>query len=188
MKCFLIVPVVLLVGCSSPKPPPVLGVRPLPPEAAPQESLRSPEVVRAYQMGRYVDPNQGAILHERHPIYRIEAGPRWNLRAPLGNSLPPVALDPPRDSALSPIPLQDELRAEIHHQRNVSATVAYKAVQLTSAFEQLQSALKASAAAAQGQAFLVAQVGELEHQMQALQEQIQHLLEQSASAPTQKSP
>jgi hypothetical protein len=92
-------------------------------------------------------------------------------------------MDAPRDPAISPLPIAEELRAELRHQRDVTATVALKAVQLTTAFQELQVALKATHVAAQGQVFLSSQMGELEHQVQAMQEQIRNLLQEAQTAP-----
>lgn len=44
-----------------------------------QAKIRSSSVMRAYAVGRYVDPNRRTVMHEQHSIYREEQGPRWNL-------------------------------------------------------------------------------------------------------------
>lgn len=40
--------------------------------------LKSP-VVRAYQLGRYVDPEDSRLMHEAHVVYRIEEDAVWSL-------------------------------------------------------------------------------------------------------------
>jgi len=53
-------------------------------------SVRTPEVVKAYPVGRYSDPNYPDEMHERHTVYRREQSPDWNylpdppLALPLG--------------------------------------------------------------------------------------------------------
>lgn len=42
--------------------------------------LRTEEVVKAYPMGRYVDPASGRLMHEKHTVYRVEEDANWNLR------------------------------------------------------------------------------------------------------------
>ncbi len=48
------------------------------------KSLGTPEQVKAYSIGRYVDPNNLDTLHERHTIYRREKTAHWNLAATSG--------------------------------------------------------------------------------------------------------
>jgi hypothetical protein len=43
------------------------------------KSIGTPEQVKAYSIGRYVDPNHPDTLHERHTIYRREQTAHWNL-------------------------------------------------------------------------------------------------------------
>lgn len=44
-----------------------------------QAKIRSLPVMRAYAVGRYVDPNRRTVMHEQHTVYREEQSPRWNL-------------------------------------------------------------------------------------------------------------
>ena len=44
-----------------------------------QAKIRSAPVLRAYAVGRYVDPNRRSVMHEQHTVYREEQAPRWNL-------------------------------------------------------------------------------------------------------------
>lgn len=48
------------------------------------ENIGTPEQVKTYQIGRYVDPNNSDTLHERHTIYRREQTAHWNLAATSG--------------------------------------------------------------------------------------------------------
>lgn len=41
-------------------------------------SVRTPEVVKAYPVGRYTDPSYPDEMHERHTVYRREQSPDWN--------------------------------------------------------------------------------------------------------------
>jgi hypothetical protein len=52
-------------------------------QAAPgTDDVRSNEVVHAYGVGRYVDPGDGRITHERHAVYRLEEQAGWKLQGP----------------------------------------------------------------------------------------------------------
>ncbi len=41
-------------------------------------TVRTPETVKAYPVGRYTDPNYPDEMHERHTVYRREQSPDWN--------------------------------------------------------------------------------------------------------------
>jgi TolA-binding protein len=41
-------------------------------------NVRTDELVKAYPVGRYSDPNDPNVMHERHTIYRVEHSPNWN--------------------------------------------------------------------------------------------------------------
>lgn len=62
--------------------------------------LRTPETVKGYPMGRYVDPNFPEVMHERHTVYRQEESPAWNTHAgePYGLALGSVARSNPSPS------------------------------------------------------------------------------------------
>ncbi len=40
-------------------------------------SVRTPEAVKAYAVGRYTDPNYPDEMHEQHTVYRREQSPDW---------------------------------------------------------------------------------------------------------------
>ena len=41
-------------------------------------SVRTSEIVKAYPVGRYTDPNFPEEMHEQHTVYRREQSPDWN--------------------------------------------------------------------------------------------------------------
>ena len=43
-----------------------------------QEKIMSNPNLRAYAVGRYVDPHK-RVMHEQHSVYRVERMPAWNL-------------------------------------------------------------------------------------------------------------
>ncbi len=73
-------------GCKSkevPQPqefvnvPVYVAAQTIPPDD--QAKIRSSSVMRAYAVGRYIDPNRRNVMHEQHTVYREEQSPRWNL-------------------------------------------------------------------------------------------------------------
>src|SRR6185295_6249267 len=126
MKYLALIPLVFFASCAS---RPQVVVRPLPPPAVePIEAIRYGELVRAYHVGRYVDPNHPETMHEQHPIYRVEVSARWNLHPRSGNSF--GQLNPPPDAALAPPLTNDTLIAEMNRQRETTARVMLEAEKL----------------------------------------------------------
>lgn len=76
---FLIV--CLGAGCATRKEPAPKSVSVVPGTNVPVKriaSVRTPEIVKAYPVGRYSDPNFPDEMHERHTVYRRERSPDWN--------------------------------------------------------------------------------------------------------------
>ncbi len=137
MKYLALIPLVFVASCAS---RPHLVVRPLPPPAVePIESVRYGEVVRAYHIGRYVDPNHPETMHEQHPVYRIEVSARWNLHPGLLNTA--NLLNPPPDAAFVPPPTNDVLVAEMNRQREATVRVMQEAGKLAQSYGELQGVL-----------------------------------------------
>ena len=137
MKYLALIPLVFVASCAS---RPQLVVRPLPlPAVEPIESVRYGEVVRAYHVGRYVDPNHPETMHEQHPVYRVEVSARWNLHpGPLNTA---NLLNPPPDAAFVPPPTNDVLVAEMNRQRETTVRVMQEAGKLAQSYGELQGVL-----------------------------------------------
>ena len=119
MKPLLLIPFLLLAACASraPKKTTVVAVAP-PSRAANAAVLRTGEQVREYRFGRYVDPSDPLVMHEGHPVYRVETTAGWDLRP--GNGRPPA----PRPSAAqASVSANDAVVAEVNKQR--AATRAF---------------------------------------------------------------
>jgi hypothetical protein len=121
MKYLALIPLVFVASCAS-RPKPQIVVRPAqPPAVEPVEAVRYAEIVRAYYIGRYVDPNHPETMHEQHPVYRIETSARWNLHPGSLNAV--NSLNPTRDSAFAPPPTNDVVLAEMNRQREATERV-----------------------------------------------------------------
>lgn len=130
---------------------------------------RTQESLRSYHVGRFVDPNHSSVMHEQHPLYRVEASSQWNLRPQAGPARSEAVTQPPRDAAYQPLPVNDALAAEILKQKDTTAQVALRAVELTLAFEQLKAALQEVQTNARTQNLLGAQLQELQKRLEALE-------------------
>jgi hypothetical protein len=134
MKYLALIPLVFVASCASHPP---LAVRPAPPAAvAPADSLRYAEVVRAYYVGRHVEPNHPEMMEDEHPVYRVEVSSRWNLHPGLPNA--GNLLNPPPDAAFAPPPTNDVVIAEMNRQRETTALVMQQAVRLAQSYQELQ--------------------------------------------------
>jgi len=94
----------------------------LSPDATP--GVRYAENIKAYPVGRYIDPNNPWIMHDGHTIYRVETTAKWNLHpqaSPASSILRgPVRI---RDTAASASPVGDELVAELNRQKQATQAV-----------------------------------------------------------------
>jgi hypothetical protein len=137
MKHLALIPLVFIAACAS---RPQVIVRPLPPpDVEPVAAVRYDEVVRAYHVGRYVDPNLPETMHAQHPVYRVEVSARWNLHP--SSSDAPAALNPPPEAAYAPPPTNDVLIAEMNRQRENTARVMQEATKLAQSYGELQAVL-----------------------------------------------
>jgi hypothetical protein len=148
MKTIYLIPLLLLAACASNRPPTVLDMpRPVPGMALPSEgieSVRYSENIKAYNVGRYVDPNNALTMHERHAVYRVEITAKWNLHpsAPATVALGPAVqiIDPARKDG----PTTPEVIAEVNRQKAATQTVIDQGKRLNDTLTQISSALDAS--------------------------------------------
>ena len=113
MKIRYLFPALLLVGCASSNPPTVnVSGAPLPQkhEVPDPASVRAPEKLKAYPVGRYEDPNDPDVMHEGHTIYRAETSPEWNTDPNEPTSLP---LGPGEMATANPSQQHTALTAEL---------------------------------------------------------------------------
>ena len=116
MKQLLIIPVVFLAACAS-RPAKKITIVHAEPSRAIVAPLRLAENVREYRLGRYADPRDTSVMHEGHPMYRVESTAQWNL-----NSAESVGKHPSA-SLQSKVSTNDAVLAEVNKQR--AATKAF---------------------------------------------------------------
>jgi len=175
MRYIALIPLVFIAACAS-RPMPQVVVRPLaPPAVEPVESVRYAEVIRAYHIGRYVDPNQPDVMHEQHPVFRVEAYSRWNLKP--GDPCAPgaVLLNPPRDAAFSPAPTSDAILAELNRQRDATERVMREASQLARSYDELQKVIKDMTVVAKNHAWMGGRILNAERRVVELEAELRKL-------------
>ena len=176
MKYLALIPLVLAASCAS---RPQVVVRPLsPPTVEPIEAVRYGEVVRAYHVGRYVDPNHPEAMHEQHSVYRIEVSARWNLHPGALNTA--NLLNPPPDAAFAPPPANDVLVAEMNRQRETTARVMQEAERLAQSYGELQALFTEMRTVARNSALMSVRLATNEQRVVEFGRELQRL---SASPP-----
>jgi hypothetical protein len=143
MKAHFLILIVILTGCSSPHvvrmPTPVRGTTLSPDE---MESVRYAETVKAYPIGRYIDPNDGDIMHEAHVMYRIETTAKWNLHPDGAGAIPfgpPVAIV---DSSHYNAPVNAEVIAEVNKQKIATQALLQQSAKFNQSLSQLVGAFQ----------------------------------------------
>src|SRR2546422_252533 len=147
MKTIYLIPLLVLSACASNHNPGVLNKpRPVPGMTLPSdgiESVRYSENIKAYNVGRYIDPNNALVMHERHVVYRVETTAKWNLppNAPATVALGPAVqiIDPARKDG----PTTAEVIAEVSRQKAATQTVIDQGKRLNDTLTQISSALDA---------------------------------------------
>jgi len=165
MKPYYLIPLLLLSACST---TPKLTLHPQQPSSTSADGIRYPEVLHAYHVGRYADPNGDLIMHEQHAVYRVEENTRWDLRPATGGSNAVSTSSVPRDAAFSPAPVNDAILAEVNSQRLATAQIMMQARTLSSALSQFQMALQQTKTNFQETAMLRVTVNEMQKRLDAL--------------------
>jgi hypothetical protein len=87
------------------------------------EKVRTSEAMKAYPVGRYIDPKDPNVMHEAHVVYRREAGGHWNLNPNAPTVVPLGPVFAVADPARVPSPLPAELEQKIAEQNQLVAAL-----------------------------------------------------------------
>lgn len=177
-KILIYIPLILLPACASKKPvvvhmPPVVAGNTL--STADMESVRYSENLKAYPVGRYIDPDDGLVMHEAHTIYRVETTAKWNLHpnvypyAP-GN-LPGGPVVGIIDPAHSDSPITPEVIAEVDRQKAATQALIAQGQRMNQVLGQLSKVLPATSQVAEDNAQLKAQELATERRLEILEDQ-----------------
>jgi hypothetical protein len=184
MKYLALIPLVFIASCAS-RPQPVFS--PLPsPTVEPVEAVRYGEVVRAYHVGRYVDPSHPETMQEEHPVNRVEVSGRWNLHP--GSSAAAPLLDPPPDAAFEPPPRNDVLIAEWNRQRETTALVMQQANRLAQSYSEMQKIFVEMKKVARDNAILGARLAKTEERLAGFEKELQKITTAPSSSTNDVPP
>lgn len=177
MKIFVIcIPLLLLPACASNRKPVIVPM----PHSVPgttlssedAESVRYSENIKAYSIGRYVDPNDPLEMHEAHTIYRVETTAQWNLHPnkPADTPSGPVVgiIDPAHQDS----PVTPQIAAEISRQKAISDALLSQRAQMGTALSQVSQNAAATTEVAADNLRLRADMSTLDNRLNAIEEQL----------------
>lgn len=132
-------------------------------------SVRYAENVKAYPLGRYVDPTNRRVMHEAHTIYRVEADSQWNLHA----GPPTLASAGPagkmRDAAKTDQLKTDELMVELARQKQATQAVIAGGKVLSDKLTEIGGALGQTRQIAEQNARLAAEIAAAKHRLERVE-------------------
>jgi hypothetical protein len=175
MKRILIfIPLILLSACASKKPVVVQMPRSVPGTiltTGDMESVRYGENLKAYSIGRYVDPNGGLVMHEAHTVYRVETTAKWNLHPNAPVTVPGGPVLGIIDPAHKDSPVTPEVVAEVDRQKAATMALMVQGQRLNQALNQLSKTLSVTAQVSVENARLKNDVTTTEKRLDVLEDQ-----------------
>lgn len=179
---FAIPLVVLLASCAS---KPAQRIVPVTPEMSGRvlkrgetASVRHPEVIKAYPVGRYVEPRKRGVMHEAHTLYRVESSPKWNLTRPSG---PPTI---PTPVATASRPSGNELTVELNRQRQATQAVIQGGQIVSGKLTEMTEALQQNRVLAEQNAAMRKELQDTRQRLESLEDEMRSRLpDASKSAP-----
>ena len=146
-QIYFFIPLILLSACASHK----LIVAQMP-RAVPgtilatdnMESVRYGENLKRYSFGRYVDPNDGVVMHEAHTVYRVETTAKWNLHPSVPVTIPGGPVVGLIDPAHKDSPTTSEVVAEVGRQKAATLALMGQGERMNQSLTQLSKTLAAT--------------------------------------------
>ena len=134
-------------------------------------SVRYAENIKAYPLGRYIDPSNSRIMHEGHSIYRVETTAKWNLHP---NEPVPIPRGPfqVRDSARTTSPVGDELVAQLNQQKEATRAIMQGGQVVSQKLGELSGKLQQTQEIAAQNALLKQEMNAARQRLDALEEQL----------------
>jgi len=147
-KMLSLIPLLLLPACAGKKPVVVQMPRSVPGTmlaTGDMESVRYGENLKGYSFGRYIDPNDGLVMHEAHTVYRVETTAKWNLHPNGPANVPGGPVVGIIDPAHKDSPMTPEVVAEVGRQKAATTALMVQGQRMNQALNQLSKTLSAAA-------------------------------------------
>lgn len=190
MKAYFLIPLVFLTGCATNQKPHVTVMNTMPARPQPAqsvESVRYPENLKGYAVGRYVDPNNNLVMHERHTVYRVETTAQWNLNpnAPVTVPLGPAIglIDPARRDA----PVNSEVVAEVNRQKAATQALLDQGTRLDQTLSQLSGAFQVTTRLGEQNRQLREELTTAQKRLDALEQELRKKQADASVGPNDKT-
>jgi len=172
-RILLFIPLILLPACASKKPV-VVQMPPSVPgtilTSDDMESVRYGENLKAYSIGRYIDPNDPLVMHEAHTVYRVETTAKWNLHPNAPVTVPGGPVVGIIDPAHKDSPVTPEIVAEVDRQKAATMALIVQGQRMNLALNQLSKTLSGTAQVAAENVQLKGELTTTEKRLDALEE------------------
>ncbi len=179
MKQLLLLPPLLLAACTTTTPKKTVALAATPVgRPVSSDGLRNGEQLQEYRLGRYVDARDPLVMHEGHPVYRVESTTRWDLRPNNGASLPRRDLVPSQTASAN-----DAVVAEVNKQRIATRAFTEQTATLNQKLGELGEAVGQTQEIAKQNVELKRDVSALRQQLSALDTQLRDR-KPAASSPS----
>jgi hypothetical protein len=167
MNKLLLIPIIFLSACSSThQHSALLRAAPVGRRVS-SSGLRTEDQLKEYRLGRYVDAHDPLVMHEGHPVYRVEASAHWDLRPNDKSSLPR------RGIVQSPsVSANDAVVAEVNKQRATTQAFTEQTATLNQRLNDLGEAVAQTKEIAQQNLALKRDVTALREQVDILEAQL----------------
>lgn len=172
---FFAIPVVMLLASCASKP--AQRIVPVTPEMSGRTlkrgetaSVRHAEVIKAYPVGRYVDPRKRGVMHEAHTLYRVEASPKWNLTRPSGPSTIPTL------TTATSKPSGSELTVELNRQRQATQAVIQGGQVVSDKLTEMTAALQQNRVLAEQNATMRKELQDARQRQETLEDEMRSRL------------
>ncbi len=178
----LLLSIILIAACSS-RPVVQTSAASVPGNTLPSEgieSVRYAETIKAYPLGRYIDPKNRLLMHEGHTLYRVETTGKWNLHP---NEPVAVPLGPLRTRSAARVapPVNEELIAEINRQKQLTRTLIQGGDAVSTQLEKLAAGVKQAQQAVAENSETRAAVENTKNRLDAIEELLR---QQRAESPS----
>jgi len=163
MKHLLFAPIILLTACASHSPKRTSTAAIPIGKPVSSDSLRTGEQLKEYRLGRYVDRRDPLVIHEAHPMYRVEKTAQWDLRPNAG-----ATISPRRITTAPNVSTNDAVVAEVNKQRAATRAFTEQATTLNQKLTELSKAVSQTEEVAKQNISLKKDVADLREHLDAL--------------------
>ena len=190
-RIIILIPLLFLPSCATKKPVVVRMPHSVPGTMMPSddmESVRYGENLKAYPVGRYIDPNNGLVMHEAHTVYRVETTAKWNLHPNVAANVPVGPVVGIVDPAHKESPVTAEVASEVNRQKAATQALIEQGARMNQALNQLSQSVTITKQVSDENAQLKTALSLTEKRLEALEESFRKKQSEAAFTTTSDPP